>query len=383
MRYVVFIWITLLFHPAILFSKTIKVPEDIPVIQQAIDQSQDQDVILIKSGTYDEQLVIENKTISLQGYGQDQMVMFSKPDDEYYRNQINVLLIKNSNVLLKWFYIKYLNNSKNVYIENSNVEISGCDIYMSGSIRSSPYGDMLQIFHKPAIHLVSCMNKSISVNNSSLHGTDKYEVDENLSDMFGFREYSAAPMTIENCTNTVIRLSGNQITGAAGVKADFYRGGWTTNGGSAIQLNHSRQMQLFMDNNSCSAGSGGGAFSYIIIGNFDAAKPSYGGPGLMIMDSSVDVHGGVFIGGKSGHGGDFEIGYFTEPPKGTIHYDGERGGPGIMVKKHSAVNLFNTESIGGAGGEPNGQHGEAIVIDETSTLARYNFSLSKPWMLYN
>lgn len=67
----------LFFIPVLCEGDTIYVPADYLTVQEAIDAAQNDDVIDISAGTYVEQLLVDNKTLTLQGAGQGVTVIES------------------------------------------------------------------------------------------------------------------------------------------------------------------------------------------------------------------------------------------------------------------------------------------------------------------
>ena len=73
--------------PANAESKKIIVPDDYPTIQEAIDNATDGDTIFVKKGTYEENPLEINKTLSLIGEGADSTkISFDPPYTEFSVN---------------------------------------------------------------------------------------------------------------------------------------------------------------------------------------------------------------------------------------------------------------------------------------------------------
>jgi len=66
--------ITLKFTRAISEPNTITVPDDYPKIQEAINAANQGDTIFVKAGTYNEDYVVLNKSVSLVGDNQKSLI---------------------------------------------------------------------------------------------------------------------------------------------------------------------------------------------------------------------------------------------------------------------------------------------------------------------
>lgn len=61
--------LSLLFLPVLGFGATIYVPGDFPTIQQAVDAAVNNDLIVVASGNYQEQVTVDGKTLTIDGAG--------------------------------------------------------------------------------------------------------------------------------------------------------------------------------------------------------------------------------------------------------------------------------------------------------------------------
>jgi len=85
--------------------KTIIVPDDFPTIQDAIDNAFDEDIVLVKSGTYTESVVI-NRSITLVGEYKEETIIFG----DWSLNG-TVVLVQHDGVIVKNLTMKAVYNS--------------------------------------------------------------------------------------------------------------------------------------------------------------------------------------------------------------------------------------------------------------------------------
>ena len=89
-------------------------------IQEKIDNSNDGDIIFIKSGIYNEKLII-NKSITIIGENKNNTIIDCKNINSF--KPINVILINSNNCTIKGFKItnsNILNNTTGIKINSSN-----------------------------------------------------------------------------------------------------------------------------------------------------------------------------------------------------------------------------------------------------------------------
>ena len=112
----------------------IRVPDDYPTIQEAINAADPNDKIIVKNGTYNENIVL-NKTVSLIGESRQETIIDGKKG--------KVIEITANNVYLENFTIKngnigvHLSNSNGTIIKHVNVTKCETGIYIDKSYNSS------------------------------------------------------------------------------------------------------------------------------------------------------------------------------------------------------------------------------------------------------
>jgi len=146
-------------------SSTVRVPQDYPTIQAAINAVQPEGTILVSNGTYKENIVITNKTLQLIGENKNNTIIEGAVNG-------TVELVNATNVLIKGFTIKNIGNAaKNfpirLHFANKN-RIEDCNL-----IAPSPYsGVWLEWSHGNTI-------KDNNITNNGDYGVYLFEADNN------------------------------------------------------------------------------------------------------------------------------------------------------------------------------------------------------------
>lgn len=102
--------------------KTIVVPDDYSVIQEAIDNSVNGDVVLVKSGTYDGSIVI-NKSISLIGEDKEETIILG----DWSLNG-TVILVQDDGVIVKNLTMKAVPNSYSIGRGVHLLHVQNCQV---------------------------------------------------------------------------------------------------------------------------------------------------------------------------------------------------------------------------------------------------------------
>ncbi|UYZ40121.1 MAG: right-handed parallel beta-helix repeat-containing protein, partial [Candidatus Methanospirare jalkutatii] len=166
-------------------ARTIYVPDDYAKIRWAVDNATAGDTIIVRSGTYIENVVV-SKSLEIRSYSQN-------PSDtvvKAYNSNDHVFYVTADNVTIKGFTVTgatgfqkagvYLLNSKNSRIENVNASNNNYGIYLYDSSNNiitynnasnNDYGIYLQV----------SSNNTITYNNASnnYHGIRLYESSNN------------------------------------------------------------------------------------------------------------------------------------------------------------------------------------------------------------
>ena len=126
-------------------SSTIKVPDDFPTIQEAVNNAGSGDTIFVRRGKYAENIVI-NKSITLMGEDREETII-----DGGARG--NVISIKASNVTVSGFTIRnsdpltgcgiLIELFGNILINNNNIRNNKIGIRISSSSRNQIYGNII------------------------------------------------------------------------------------------------------------------------------------------------------------------------------------------------------------------------------------------------
>jgi parallel beta-helix repeat protein len=145
---------------------TITVPDDYEKIQEAVDAANSGDTIVVKAGTYNEDWVSVNKSVSLVGDNQKSLV--------YYHSALGFIITAN-NVHISGFtvmsseamqgYAVSMSNSSECVIENNLVKdnLVGISVYGSSS-GNTVSGNILEN-NERSIELIDSPSNTISDNN--------------------------------------------------------------------------------------------------------------------------------------------------------------------------------------------------------------------------
>jgi len=178
--FVILITITSLssIKPCVLASSVIRVPEDYPTIQQAVNMASPGDTILVASGTYYESVIID-KPISLIGKGRETtFIMGSKVGKQGEGETIIAILssgvkisglrIGDQNVL--HFFGIVLNNSTGCIISNNMIINNQFGIWLRSSSNNAIERNIF-ILNEVGVHLYLSSNNTIR--NNILNSNEK------------------------------------------------------------------------------------------------------------------------------------------------------------------------------------------------------------------
>jgi parallel beta-helix repeat protein len=204
-------------------SKTIVVPEDYSTIQAAVDRSSSGDTVLVKSGTYYQNVTI-NKPLSLIGEGNATTLLYGPLSstilDPSITIQINADNVQVSGFTIKHNMIGVKANGNNIQLLSNFIE---CEIVLTGS-----YGVVANS------NLTSSDGASITIKGSNNNISDTFFSDLNLygssntvnGNIIGIiRLENSSSNTVSNNTGIVIMqltrnssyntVSGNVIEGTS------------------------------------------------------------------------------------------------------------------------------------------------------------------------
>ncbi|MHC3129843.1 MAG: right-handed parallel beta-helix repeat-containing protein [Candidatus Bathyarchaeota archaeon] len=158
--------VTLKFTGAISETNTITVPDDYPKIQEAINAANPGDTIFVKAGTYNEEWVSVNKSVSLVGDDQKSLV--------YYHSALGFIVTAN-NVHISGFtvmsseamqgYAISIVNSSDCIIENNLIENNCVGISVYGSSSGNTISGNILEHNERSIELFDSPGNTISDNN--------------------------------------------------------------------------------------------------------------------------------------------------------------------------------------------------------------------------
>ena len=158
--------VTLKFTGAISEPNTITVPDDYEKIQEAINAANSGDTIFVKAGTYNEEWVSVNKSVSMVGDNQKSLV--------YYHTAVGFIVTAN-NVHISGFmvmsseamqgYAISISNSRDCIIENNLIENNCVGISVSGSSSGNTISGNILEHNERSIELIDSPGNTISDNN--------------------------------------------------------------------------------------------------------------------------------------------------------------------------------------------------------------------------
>jgi len=158
--------ITLKFTGAISEINTITVPDDYPKIQEAINAAKAGDTIFVKAGTYNEEWVSVNKSVSLVGDNQKSLV--------YYHTAVGFIVTAN-NVHISGFtimsseamqgYAISISKSSDCIVENNLIENNCVGISVYGSSSGNTISGNSLEHNERSIELIDSPGNTISDNN--------------------------------------------------------------------------------------------------------------------------------------------------------------------------------------------------------------------------
>ena len=145
---------------------TITVPDDYEKIQEAVDAANSGDTIIVKAGTYHEDWVSVNKSVSLVGDKQKSLV--------YYHSAVGFIVTAN-NVHISGFkvmsseamqgYAVSMSNSSECVIENNWVTDNLVGISVSGSSSDNTISGNVLENNERSIELIDAPDNTVSDNN--------------------------------------------------------------------------------------------------------------------------------------------------------------------------------------------------------------------------
>jgi parallel beta-helix repeat protein len=147
-------------------SNTITVPDDYEKIQEAVDAANSGDTIVVKAGTYNEDWVSIDKSVSLVGDNQKSLV--------YYHSALGFIVTAN-NVRITGFtvmsseamqgYGVSISNSSDCIIENNLIENNCVGISIYGSSSDNTISENTLKNNERSIELIDSLGNTISDNN--------------------------------------------------------------------------------------------------------------------------------------------------------------------------------------------------------------------------
>ena len=344
---------------------TIRVPEDSITINDAISKSIDGDVIQIAPGNYQDYFVIKDKKITLEGKDQRFEPILSS-STQYYSP---VVWINQSDVTLRNITITGF-QGEGVVAENANLSITNCSISGASAIHYMPYGDYIDIPSKSAVKIVNCLDKNISIKNSSISCPSS--IDSVTTD--------GCSISIENSANTKLAFDNTNVDGS---HAGIFRSRWANlyEPKAGLFIKNSTDIAVTFQQSAIMGGRGYSAFTENIYCTRNY-KPCKGAPGVLVDHSSVEIHDGLLIGGTGGDGGEnAEYDVYRNKIRSFI-VDAAEGGMALWAVNFSAITLYNSTLHAGQGGYPDNKDGKPYEIDSSSSIQILSDSPVQHWEVY-
>ncbi len=324
--------------PGICFSddpEIIRVPEDAPTIEEAIQQARDKDVISIAPGEYEGNLSVEGLELTFAAQTEGSPPLLRLAD----------FPIKNASVAFQnidftFIYI-YKAGQTGLRFESSNAIIRNATLTGMSASRSGGYNEYIGQRNLPPLVVANTQDKDILIENCIIQGGREQDLQRTPA------------FLIDSCTDTTFVISNTSIIGGypksyrsrAGGTLIYYD--YFPNGDLAWQIRDCLNLQIQLNNSKAKGGKG-----------LPTKYGSEGGIGLWIERSSLTMIDGRIEGGDGGNGDD------------SFGSTGGAGGTGLVVRDHSNVRLENTAVQSGYGGHPQYSQNIEIDVDDTSTLVR-------------
>ncbi len=351
-------------------ATTLRVPEDVLTLSQALRESIEGDVISLAQGQYDDNIVINNATTTISGRLNEGLPLITG-EWNISNSAINIDLIET--------------NETTITADNSRLNISRSKLGGRSSVRGFPRSTMLGVPSRPALVVTNVSGETLALAHCEIRGGQVLETPGEPSEDSAKPENESnagAAVLIENNTNTVAQLTDTKIIGGKGSATgnDIHL---SLPGGTGVLVRDSMNIQLMLNESTLSGGAGADVFGYIPKGAsvqyfFTATQP--GGPSIRSIRSTVEFHTGRLDGGVGGAGGEFQTTIFKDAE--SVFLDGATGGAGAQAFDHSSVIIRESILNGGLGGAPNGEYGPQFETDETSTIELINTTAVENWFLY-
>ncbi|MDP8244722.1 MAG: VCBS repeat-containing protein [Candidatus Hinthialibacter antarcticus] len=347
-------------------ATTRRVPEDVLTLSQALRESVEGDVISLAQGGYDDNILINNATVTISGRLNQGLPLITGEWD-----------INDSNIHIDLIETR----ETTITADNSALNLTRSKLGGRSSLRSFPYSSSLRIPSRPALIIKNASGVICSLNQCEVRGGKIIEspIESHLSEN---EANAGAAALIESCTNSQFLFSNTYIEGGDG--GLFGRHTYTTFlGGAGLLLRDAVDVAIESESASFMGGDGADVFGYLPPSNspelfYLAAKR--GGAGIKAVRSTFTLEDGRIDGGVGGDGGEFAESVLDNAA--IITFDGAQGGAGVQALDHSSVMIRESVLNGGPGGEPNGEYGPRIEFDETSTIELINTTNIQQWFLY-
>jgi len=336
------------------FASTINVPADFPTIQAAINAAVDGDTINVAKGSYQENLDLGTKNLTIQGQG-DRVIQNTLIDGSLGGSCIKIAGGQNASTVIQGFVIKfgtgtlvagkrygggiYIANASSPTIQHNRIGFNGANTAFQGG------GIFVDAGCNPLIQINLISNNFTALKGS---GGGLYSAGNPTIDLNRFAENGAPNGGGGGAF--LSKMSTGFTNNEVSQNFAFYGGGVLVNKGSPTVSGNwfERNTVLSAPNN------GEGAGIYIIgkatpfvTGNEFETGTAHNGGGIYVFDSSPSivlnlVHdnqanlgigygGGVSFGGKSA--GSFEL--------NEVYANGANQGAGISVRGGTTTALIS------------------------------------------
>lgn len=351
-------------------ATTLRVPEDVLTLSQALRESIDGDVISLAQAGYDDNILINNATVTISGRLNQGLPLITGVWDINDSN-INIDLIET--------------RETTITADNSALNLSRSKLSGVSSLREFYRADSLVRTSRPALVVQNASASNLSLTFCEIRGGDILEYPGELNINYdtssgNFIHIPGAAMLVDSCTNIQTELNNTRIEGGVGVSygSRLYA---TMQGGAGLVIRDSIGVIVENDNTFYTGGIGSDILvEYINTTSIFAVDAKRGGAGVKAIRSTLDFQGGRIDGGLAGDGGAFAESILENAA--TVIIDGATGGAGVQAFDHSYVTIRESVLNGGPGGVPNGENGPRIEFDETSTIELINTTKIRNWFLY-
>ncbi len=407
-------------------AKTITIPGDATVLQDAVDMAESGDEILIQTTrveihqppeTYlrwwmmESGLIIQNKNLKIIGDTNGKIKISTDGNLEWPITLAICPLYPEEGYDVTNYYDPLLSA---IWIENStvtfeNLEIDKIDIAGGMEVSTSPIQliNSIALIKNCNIHCPIFTDSSISIYDSMMDGvlsqniiryTPPYDAAFEIPVLY-VHDLENAQIEIQdsiinsdegivngavwfaNCRDTIIKISNTSIQAADAKQNSMFGSGYRAcflDGGVGVKIIGSEDCEFDFENSQIVGGKGLKNYQFGIDPfYFQSEEIGFGGAALSILNSNISINNCVCIGGQ---GAEFNTSIFDdeldylEIPLETNHC---QGGAGLELI-NSTARIKNLNAIGGKGGpafEYNGEtiilpgkDGPSILLDETSHL---------------